>query len=598
MSRTGDPLNGRGSGPALDGDPRPEPGMLVLPVRMAHEPRSAPITGATGSNRPGRSLLHLRIPYRGLPRRFLAVHRHLIALVAGALVARANGLPADRRRGVRSAGTRVGAALVRPFLARALRDLPFPAQLRHRLERLGPTYVKLGQIMAIREDLLPAAVCRELENLFDRVPPIPFEQVRALVEERLARPIRSMFREIEPEPLGSASIAQVHRARTVAGDDVVIKAMKPGIRQSIEMDLELLRILAILLQWLLPRYQPRHIVREFSAYTLREVDFTVEADNAEIFAANFADMPEVRFPAIHRDLSCDSVLTMEYIDGMKPSSAAARRLPAETRERLIDLGAGSIIRMLYRDGFFHADLHPANLLILKGEPTGIGFVDLGMAGRFEDRTRRRMLYYYHALVTGDVEAAAKFITDMAAVGPRGDPDGFRRAVVDLSRRFVTRAERGEISIAQLILESVGLGARYRVFFPVEMTLMVKALVTFEGVGRILEPRLDVAAISRKHVTRILHAQFTPQALSRELLRQAPELIEVAVQLPDLLAGGARYLEHAFSQRPPPAPTAGLRSAVLAGACLLGAIIGLTGGAPAALWVALFALAGLLAVFGR
>src|SRR5690606_386109 len=126
------------------------------------------------------------------------------------------------------------------------------------------------------------------------------------------------------------------------------------------------------------------------------------------------------------------------------------------------LGAASIIRMLYQDGFFHADLHAGNLLILPGPPSRVGFIDLGMVGRFEEGTKRRLLYYYRALVTGDVDGAARLLTDLARVGPRGDPDGFRRAVVDLSRRFITRGSRGDYSVAQLIVESVGLGGRYRV----------------------------------------------------------------------------------------------------------------------------------------
>ncbi|NIP82915.1 MAG: AarF/ABC1/UbiB kinase family protein, partial [Gemmatimonadetes bacterium] len=508
---------------------------------------------------------------------------------------RADALDAERRRRLRSLGLRATAALLRPFLRRELRREPFPRQLRRRLELLGPTYVKLGQIMAIREDLLPAAVCRELQQLFDHVPPVPFAEVERGIAAELGRPAAESFRWIDPEPLGSASIAQAHRAETVAGDAVVLKVMRPGIRRSIETDLKLLTSLGALLQRFLPRYQPRRIVEEFAAYTIREVDFTVEADNAETFAANFADMPEVSFPAIHRELSTPSLLTMEYIDGFKPSDPAARGLSDADRERLIDLGAGAIIRMLYRDGFFHADLHPANLLVLPGDPPTIGFVDLGMAGRFEDRTRRRMLYYYHALVTRDVEGAATFLTDMASLGKGADPDAFRRAVIDLSRRFVTRAERGEFSIAQLILESIGLGGRYRVYFPVEMTLMVKALVTFEGVGRMLDPRLDVTAVSRRHVARILRGQFTLPTLSRELLRETPELIDVAVELPQLLVEAARFLERTFDQRPPPDPAVGLRTAVLAGACLLGAVLTLTADGPAALWIVLFALAAVLAV---
>jgi ubiquinone biosynthesis protein len=566
--------------------------------------RVEPVTGS----QPIRSEPHLRLlpephrgTYRGLVRRFLVVHRHLLALLAGAHVARADALPPDYRRRLRSLPLRATAWAVRPFLLRELRHRPFPEQLRRRLELLGPTYVKLGQIMAIREDLLPGPVCRELQQLFDDVPPVPFEAVREAIETELDRPLAASYRWVDERPLGSASIAQVHRAETVGGNPVVVKVMKPGIRGSIEADLRLLRVLGALLQRLLPRYQPRRIVEEFSAYTLREVDFTVEADNAETFAANFADSRDVLFPEIHRELSTSSLLTMEFIDGLKPYEPAARALPREDRERLIDLGAGAIIRMLYRDGFFHADLHPANLLAVPGvpgEPPRIAFIDLGMAGRFEDRTRRRMLYYYHALVTRDVEGAAKFLTDMASPGPGGDPAAFRRAVVDLSRRFVTRTERGEFSIAQLILESMALGGRHRVYFPVEMTLMVKALVTFEGVGRMLDPRMDVATLSRRHVTRILKGQFTAQGLGRELLREAPELIDLAVGLPQLLVAGTRFLEQAFERQPPTDHTAGLRSAVLAGACLLGGVIALTSGGAPLLWLGLFVVAAGLAAWGR
>jgi ubiquinone biosynthesis protein len=541
---------------------------------------------------------HDRTTYRGLASRLLVVHRHVLGLLAGARVARAAALPEARRRGLRSPWLRSSAAMLRPFLPRELRDRPFAEQLRRRLEALGSTYVKLGQIMAIREDLLPPAVCRELQELFDHVQPIPFEAVRHTVEQELGRPLPTVFRSVDPIPLGSASIAQVHRAVTVTGDSVVVKVMRPGIRSSIETDLRLLGMLGALLQRFIPRYQPKRIVDEFAAYTSREVDFGVEADNAETFAANFADMPEVRFPRIHRELSTASLLTMEFIDGFKPSAPAARALSAADRERLIDLGAAAIIRMLYRDGFFHADLHPANLLVIPSDPPRVGFVDLGMAGRFEDRTRRRMLYYYHALVTRDVEGAAKFLADMAALGPGADPAAFRRAVVDLSRRFVISAERGEFSIAQLILESIGLGARYRVFFPVEMTLMVKALVTFEGVGRMLQPRLDVAAVSRKHVTRILQGQFTAQTISRELLREAPEILDLAVQLPRLLVAGNRYLEQTFDRQPARDPATGIRSAVLAGACLIAGVLAFTAAAPTVLWAGLFALAAVLGVRGR
>jgi ubiquinone biosynthesis protein len=348
----------------------------------------------------------------------------------------------------------------------------------------------------------------------------------------------------------------------------------------------------------IPRYQPRRIIAEFSAYTLREVDFRVEADNAAMFAANFRDEPGIVFPRVYPALSSDTVLTLELMVGSKPGSPETLALSAADRARLIDLGASAIIRMLYQDGFFHADLHAGNLLALPGTPPRVGFIDLGMVGRFEEGTRRRMLYYYHALVTGDVESAAAFLVDMAGVGPGGDPAGFRRAVVDLSRRFVTHAAQGEFSVARLILESVGLGGRYRVFFPVEMTLMVKALVTFEGVGRMLDPHLDVAGVSRRHVARVFQHQFAPGLLARQLLRSAPGLVDVAVRLPQLVVEGVRYAEEAVGRHPPSRSLAGLRGAILAGACIVGGVNAMIAGASPVVPVVLFILAAVLGFWGR
>ena len=540
-------------------------------------------------------------PYKGLVRRFFAVYRHVLGLLAGGAVAYVRALPPERKGGLRSPLPRLTAWVVRPFLNRRIARLPFPQQLRRRLEILGPTYIKLGQIMAIREDILPRSVTRELQNLFDRLPAIPFAQVQLIIEGSLRRPLRELFRSVDPQPIGSASIAQAHLAETLDRKRVVVKVIKPGIVDIIESDLKLLGIVGVFLQWIIPRYQPRQIIREFSAYTLREVDYTSEADHAEIFAANFRDVPDVVFPRVFRRLSSANVLTMEFFDGFKPGSPPTAGLGAEERARLVDLGAASIIRMLYQDGFFHADLHAGNLMILPprdGKPIRVGFIDLGMVGRFGERTRRRMLYYFNALVSGDVEGAAKYLADMATVGRGGDLPGFRRAVEDLSRRFVMQARGGDFSIAHLILESVSLGGRFRVFFPVEMTLMVKALVTFEGVGRMLDPELDVAAVSEKHVSRIFQQTFNPQLLTRELLRSTPELVDMAMRLPQLLSAGFKYAEENLARPVPRNPLAGVRSSIIAGACIIGGVLTLIQGGPVLLWFALFVIAFVLAVFGR
>lgn len=540
-------------------------------------------------------------PYRGAVRRFFTVARHVIGLLMGGHLAYVRSLPEVKKTGIRSPGKRLLASFLRLCVRSDLRDRPFPVQFRRRLEMLGPTFTKLGQIMAIREDLLPAPITEELDSLMDRLPEIPFEQVRAIVDRDLEGPIPELFEEIQPEPLGSASIAQVHRATTHDGKDVVIKVIKPGIRDVITSDLKLLEFFGVFLQWILPRYQPSQIIEEFSAYTKREIDFDYEADHAEIFAANFQDVDGVIFPEVHRELSTGDVLTMEYLDGIRPGAQAALELSEAERQRVIDLGAAAIIRMLYKDGFFHADLHAGNIKIIPGdrpEDLKIGFIDLGMVGRFRSELKRRMLYYYHALVRGDVESAARYLLDMARVGEEGDPQGFRRAVSDMARHFLMRSKQGSISLAQVILRSLSLGGQYRVFFPVEMTLMVKALVTFEGVGRTLDPDLDVVAVSQRHVQTIFRERFNPWKLGSEMLGSAPELIDVAMKLPRILTSGASYMEESMVEQPSTETFAGIRSGILAGACIIGGVISAVQGGTLWLTGVLFGLGGILALFGK
>jgi ubiquinone biosynthesis protein len=590
------------SGEAAEGPTDPVPTADGRPDGGA-APRGAAGDDATGDKRSPFADFDPLAPYRGAVRRFFVVYRHVVGLLMGGHIAYVRSLPEVQKTGLRSPGKRLLAWVLTPLVRSDLRDLPFPEQLRRRLEILGPTFTKLGQIMAIREDLLPEPITEELESLMDHLPPIPYERVRSIIERDLGAPVDALFASIDDEPLGSASIAQAHRARTREGDEVVIKVIKPGIRDVITSDLKLLEFFGTFLQWLLPRYQPKQIIREFSAYTRREVDYTYEADNAEVFAANFQDMPGVVFPDIYRDLSSDDVLTMEYLEGIRPGSPASLALSKAERRRVIDLGAGSIIRMLYRDGFFHADLHAGNLKIIPGETPAdlkIGFIDLGMVGRFNSKLRRRMLYYYHALVRGDVENAARYLLDMARVGEGGDPQGFRRAVSDMARHFLMRGSTGQVSLAQVILQSLSLGGRYRVFFPVEMTLMVKALVTFEGVGRTLDPDLDVVSVSQHHVRQIFRERFDPRALGSEMLSSAPEMIDLAVQLPKLLSSGAAYVDERLNNRSPPDadPMAGLRGSVLAGSCILGGVIAVVQGGPLWLSLPLFVIGGLLALFAK
>jgi ubiquinone biosynthesis protein len=525
----------------------------------------------------------------GLTRRFITTQRHLFGMLFGGLVASVGSRREDdpAPRGFGFAIRRLARAVSRPLLDRSLRDEPFPIQFRRRLEMLGPTYIKLGQILSLREDLLPQPITAELKNLLDRLPVVPFERYLQLVAEDLGRPVDELFLEVDPRPLGSASIAQIHRATTLDGDEVILKVVKPGIRETLRRDAILLRMLGSSLQLFLARYQPKRIINEFTTYTLREVDLRREADNAETFRANFEDTPDVVFPRIYRELSGNSVLCQEYLDGLKPDDPRVQSLPEKDKERLIDLGAGAIIRMLYGDGFFHADLHPANLLILSG--TRCGFIDLGMVGRFDDELRRTLLYYYYCLVMGDTENAARYLQSVAQPGPGADPAGFRREVEEIARRWNRAATFENFSLGQLILESVSKAGQYRLYFPVELVLMTKALITFEGVGHILRPGFDVATISRAHINRIFLRQFSPLRLISESLRNAPELVEAMVKSPLLVTQGLRLLERT-ANRAPERPLAGLRGTLLAGSSLVAGAVVVAAGGPWPLWVLFFLLA--------
>jgi ubiquinone biosynthesis protein len=532
---------------------------------MEESPVSEPVRGEELHNRRRRGSRRAYINIPGLARRGRATLRHITALVFGGYVAAVDAARSRGASGPIFGLRRLIAFFIRPFLDRKIRKLPYPAQLRKRLEILGPTYVKLGQILSLRKDLLPDVVTSELRNLLSDLPPVEFPLIREVIERDLERPVETMFEFIDEVPLGSASIAQTHRARLTSGDDVILKVVKPGIRDLIYRDATLLKTSARFLEIIIPRYQPRRVIEEFCDYTVREVEMTLEAENAETFTANFADMPDVVFPTIYREYSATSVLCMEFLEGVRPDDPSIRALPLPERQRMIDLGASAIIRMLYQDGFFHADLHPANLVALPGPK--VGFLDLGMVGHFDPELRHNLLHLFYSLVMEDFERAARYLAAVSRTGPRSDVMGFRTAVKEVARRWRKRATFEDFSLALLILECVQLGARYQLYFPVEMVLMVKALITYEGVGYLLDQDFNVAAVSERHVGRIFRLEFSPMRLLREGIRAAPDLLDAFFRMPLLVSEGLSVLEDRTVSQPQK-PLTGMRATLFGGFCLV------------------------------
>lgn len=484
---------------------------------------------------------------------------------------------------------------IRPFLDKNIIYKPFPVQFRLRLEQLGPTYIKLGQILSLREDLLPKPITIELKNLLDRLPAVPIDRFKELIVADLKRPTDSLFRWIDPRPLGSASLAQTHRARLLTGERVALKVLKPGVRQTVETDTRLLRLFGRFLQIFLARFQPKRLIDEFCRYTLHEVDLRFEADNAEAFAANFKSQPEIHFPKIYREFSNRDVLCMEYFRGIKPDARAAAILTPQEKNKVVQLGIGAIIQMIFRDGFFHADLHPGNLIIF--QDASVGFIDLGMVGRFEHETKRRLFYYFYSLVMKEPENAARYLASLSLPVKNSDVEGFQRAVSGLYGRFLRSPSFKDFSLAQVILQSILLSGQYRIEYPSEIILMVKALVTVEGVGNVIVPGIDIVEASRQHVRRLLLEEFNPAKIVRSNLLVVPEIIDILNRSPLVLTEGLALVERNLKKPANDNSFAGLQRTIIVAAAILGAALLYVGGAPWYIWAGLGVVA-LIAVLRR
>lgn len=557
-------------------------------------PSDSPQTPSTEIVNGGFEVLHERRS-EGLIPRFLVALRHVLGLIFGYDYAFIQEQKAQGK------GWRLGVILLRiplffawPFLNRRLIKQPFPVQFRRRLEMLGPTYIKLGQILSLREDLLPKSITDELKNLLDRLPAVPFPRYIELLEKSLQRPVGTMFPLIDPVPLGSASLAQTHRARLVTGEDVVIKMLKPDVRQMVINDTRWMRLFGRFAQLFIARYQPRRLITEFCRYTVLEVDLRNEADNAEVFTANFADQPDIRFPQIYREFSSRDVLCMEFFRGHKPDAALVSWMPRAQLDKVVSLGMRATIQMIFRDGFFHADLHPGNLVVF--DDASVGFIDLGMVGRFDSDMQKRMLSYLYSLVMGEPASAARYLVALLIADRKSDPDGFRRAAEDLNRRWLRNPNFDEFSLGQLILQSVALAGRYHIQYPGEIILMVKALITLEGVGNVLAPGINVAEAARKDVQGILLSQLNLVKFFKDSLLVLPDVLDILNRSPLVISEALQFLE---TQLKSPNDNAlnGLRGTLFASFCLIaGAVVVATDG-PFWLWAFLFFSAFSIAGFG-
>ena len=410
----------------------------------------------------------------------------------------------------------------------------FAVRLREALQDLGPSFVKLGQVMSTRPDLLPPDVIAELRKLQDDVPPMAPDEVDQVLAESYPEGTDAIFTSFDKTPLASASIGQVHVATLRAGEvPVVVKLQRLKARATVERDLDLLYLLARLLESYVPEsraFAPIAMVGEFDRAITAELDTGLEADNAARFARNFEGHPEVRFPTPYREAGSKRTLVMERFFGQHLDAFVAAGGP-ETGPRVARRALAVIAKMVFEDGFFHADPHPGNIIMMgTAEEPVLGLIDLGLVGRLTEETRDKAISLMLAAVTG---AAGDLADALLAMGrPKGKVDlpRFRAEVAELSEKYLGRP-LAEVEMSGLIRDLVQGAIKYDIEMPTEMLMVGKALMTVEGIGKQLDPNLDVWSELRPYFTRLVMERFGPRRLGREALRAMRALSTSAADLP-------------------------------------------------------------------
>jgi len=399
------------------------------------------------------------------------------------------------------------------------------------LEELGPTFIKMGQVLSTRPDLLPADIMHELLQLQDDVSPFPFSEARKIVESELRVPLEDLFERFDEQPLAAASIGQVHRAWTADGEAVAVKVQRPNIGRMIEIDFEIMLHLAMLMEKHIEGWdiqQPTKIVEELAHSIEKEMDYTVEASHMERFARQFATETTVYIPKVYREATTTRVLTMEYIDGIKASSIVALEKEGFDRKEIAHRGAELIMKQIFVHGFFHADPHPGNIFILPNNV--ICYLDFGMMGRISRQTREDFVDLVAAVVRRDETRSTDALLKLTYSDEEPDRYSLERDVAEFMDQHFYRPLK-ELEIGKLLGQILETTAKHRMRIPPDLFLMLKALSTVEALGRELDPDFDITEQAAPFVRRIQSARLNPQRITRDLVNSGAEFIHLLKEVP-------------------------------------------------------------------
>src|SRR3989338_758217 len=404
-------------------------------------------------------------------------------------------------------------------------------RLRKVLEELGPTFIKLGQILSVRPDLVPIDLCDELSKLQDQVPPFDYGDIKKQIKESLGSYPEELFSAFNSTPIAAASLGQAHQARLKTGEDVVVKVQRPDIRRTIETDIDILYTLAQLAGRYMADikvFYPNSIVNEFSKVITKEIDFTHEAHNIDKFCKNFKDSVTVRIPKVFWEYTRSKVITTEEIKGIRLNDYLNQPHSSEEKRTVALNGANAILQQIFVDGFFHADPHPGNIFILPDNV--VAFVDFGIVGRLDEDSRDAIVSLLIAVSMKNARGIIKALESLGAFTEDVPIRSFKHDINDFMERYYDIPLK-QIEISTVLQQAIDSMLRYKLKIPHQFHVLFKAITTIDGVARQLDPEFNTIAHTRPFVEKLVRERHDPSRMLKDAALYSSELLDIIKIIP-------------------------------------------------------------------
>jgi len=409
-------------------------------------------------------------------------------------------------------------------------ELDTPQRIRRVLEELGPTFIKLGQILATRVDLFSPQYIAEFEKLQDQVPPIPFEELLPQLEEDLGGSIDEFFLDVERQPLAAASIAQVHKAVLKDGTPVILKIRRPGLRKLIEADLRLLHRIVDIAESEsseIRRFHPKEVLRQFNQSLRQELDFAAECRNAERVAANLADDFNIKIPNVYWQWTGERLNVQEYIEGIQGRDLAAVEAAGLDRKLLADRGTGAVMKMIMEDGFFHADPHAGNVFYL--DDNKLAFIDFGMVGRLTEDRREQVVSLLYGMTNHLPVKVAEILEDWSD-NIHTDEQMLTIDIEVFVDQYSSLALK-DLSLTNMMTDLMAILRDHKLILPPDLALLIKAYITLDGLGRHLNPEFNTLIFAAPYLQKVMDERYRPEAMVRRGWRNLIGIADLLSSLP-------------------------------------------------------------------